>query len=331
MSHPLIDIVIPVFNEIEIIEQLHQRVFAACQKTGLNFRIIYVDDGSVDQTAKWIAENAIRDNQEATAGVRLLSLSRNFGQPAAIFAGLQSSTGDCVVLMDGDLQDPPELIPNMVDRWKSGDQIVIAQRRSRKESLVRGLGFRLFHRFFRYLSDSNIPPNTGTFCLMDRRAVEAVCQLPESHRFFPGLRAWVGFQQSMLQFERPDRAGGTPKQTLSRLVRYAMDAVFGYSLKPLRLLTAVGATICLAAFVLASWFIFKRLVGWESASLGFTTISCAVFGLGGFQLIAIGVLGEYIGRIYDEVKRRPPYLIGQELETPTVLHEQLHHERRKAG
>ena len=331
MSQSTIDIVIPVFNEIEIIDQLHQRVSAACQETDLNFRIIYVDDGSTDSTAQWIADNAIDHNEASNGSTQLLRLSRNFGQPAAIFAGLESSTADCVVLMDGDLQDPPELIPDMVARWQSGDQIVIAQRSSRKETLIRGIGFRLFHRFFRYLSDSDIPPNTGTFCLMNRQAVDAVCKLPESHRFFPGLRAWVGFQQSMLPFERPDRAGGTPKQTLSRLTRYAMDAIFGYSLKPLRLLTATGGVICLTAFVLASWFIFKRLIGWESASLGFTTISCAVFGLGGFQLIAIGLLGEYIGRIYDEVKQRPPYLVGQKLETSNTMKQQVYHATRKAG
>ncbi len=359
-----LDIVIPIFNEIEIIDQLHERVVSACNLTGLNFRIIYVDDGSSDGTKAWIHENVIgcregnsskaegfgqgklgqnnfgqinsdqnnfRENElsekdpnaslvfdktsTSKHSVTLLELSRNFGQPSAILAGLRHSQSDCVVLMDGDLQDPPELIPAMVEKWQSGDQVVIAQRTSRKETFLRGLAFKAFHGCFRYLSDSQIPPNTGTFCLLDRVAADSINELPESHRFFPGLRAWVGYRQSMLQFKRPPRAGGEPKQTFVRLLKYALDAVFGYSFKPLRLLTGAGLVICSLSFMLAGWFIFKRVAGWETASIGFTTLTCAVFGLGGFQLIGMGILGEYIGRIYDEVKARPQYIVSQQRHT----------------
>ena len=349
-----LDIVIPIFNEIEIIDQLHERVVSACNLTGLNFRIIYVDDGSSDGTKAWIRENVIGrpDSSDSKAegfgqsnlgqsnlgqnelsqkdlnasivfdktstskySVTLLGLSRNFGQPSAILAGLRHSQSDCVVLMDGDLQDPPELIPAMVEQWQAGDQVVIAQRTSRKETFLRGLAFKAFHSCFRYLSDSQIPANTGTFCLLDRVAADSINELPESHRFFPGLRAWVGYRQSMLEFKRPPRAGGEPKQTFVRLLKYALDAVFGYSFKPLRLLTGVGLVICSLSFMLAGWFIFKRVAGWETASIGFTTLTCAVFGLGGFQLIGMGILGEYIGRIYDEVKARPQYIVSQQRHT----------------
>ena len=349
-----LDIVIPIFNEIEIIDQLHERVVSACNLTGLNFRIIYVDDGSSDGTKAWIHENVIGrpDSSDSKAegfgqsnldqnnlgqnelsqkdlnasivfdktstskySVTLLELSRNFGQPSAILAGLRHSQSDCVVLMDGDLQDPPELIPAMVEQWQAGDQVVIAQRTSRKETFLRGLAFKAFHSCFRYLSDSQIPANTGTFCLLDRVAADSINELPESHRFFPGLRAWVGYRQSMLEFKRPPRAGGEPKQTFVRLLKYALDAVFGYSFKPLRLLTGVGLVICSLSFMLAGWFIFKRVAGWETASIGFTTLTCAVFGLGGFQLIGMGILGEYIGRIYDEVKARPQYIVSQQRHT----------------
>ncbi|MDG1875356.1 MAG: glycosyltransferase family 2 protein [Mariniblastus sp.] len=244
MGKTQIDIVIPVFNEIEIMDQLHSRVVNACEKTQLRYRIIYVDDGSHDGTPQWINRFAIggsnsmdrsssveraeldstsvlelsvhQDHIETRSphgSVTLLNLSRNFGQPAAILAGLTHSQGDSVVIMDGDLQDPPELIPEMVEKWQMGDEVVIAQRTSRKETFGRGLAFKLFHRCFRYLSDSNIPPNTGTFCLLDRKAANSIIELPESHRFFPGLRAWVGFNQSMIQFSRPPRAGGEPKQS----------------------------------------------------------------------------------------------------------------------
>jgi dolichol-phosphate mannosyltransferase len=225
--------------------------------------------------------------------------------------------------MDGDLQDPPELIPQLVTQWKFGNQVVIAERTSRKESFLRGLAFKTFHRCFRYLADSQIPPNTGTFCLLDRAAADSICSLPESHRFFPGLRAWVGYKQTMVKFARPPRAGGEPKQTFVRLLKYALDAVFGYSFKPLRLLTGVGVSICMLSFMLAAWFMTKRMLGWETASIGFTTLTCAVFGLGGFQLIGMGVLGEYIGRIYDEVKARPQYIVGARTDLKLTDHRSI--------
>ena len=331
MPNAQLDIVIPVFNEIEIIEQLHERVVAACRQTDVSFQITYIDDGSSDETPQWISTNAAALDLGTQGRTKLIRLSRNFGQPAAIQAGLRSSNADCVVLMDGDLQDPPELIPEMLERWINGDQIVIAQRISRKESLLRGIGFKLFHKLFRHLSDSKIPANTGTFCLLDRQAVEAVCSLPESHRFFPGLRAWVGFKQSFIPFERPSRAGGAPKQSLGRLTQYALDAVFGYSLKPLRVLTAVGATVCCFAFMASIYFVLVEIAGQGTSSFGLKTLSCAVLSLGGFQIIAIGVLGEYVGRIYDEVRRRPAYIVEQELEIPSKFDAPINYQDRKAS
>lgn len=349
-----VDVVVPVFNEIEIVDQLHRRLVAACEQTQLRYRLIYVDDGSHDGTPEWFRRHAIEPNKisnqsidepglalvslsdaagefESSAGVEiephfktpngevtLLQLSRNFGQPSAILAGLKHSVGQCVVIMDGDLQDPPELIPEMISRWQKGDQVVIAQRVGRKETFLRGLAFKSFHKMFKYMSDSNIPPNTGTFCLLDRVAANSICELPESHRFFPGLRAWVGFNQSMVQFKRPPRAGGEPKQTFFRLFAYALDAIFGYSFKPLRLLTVMGGAICCFAFSMALWFVIKRVCGWETASVGFTTLTCGIFGLCGFQLIGMGVLGEYIGRIYDEVKRRPQFIVGSQSHTDST-------------
>lgn len=337
MGKAQLDIVIPVFNEIEIIEQLHTRVTAACEEIGAPYRIIYVDDGSHDGTAQWITTKALKQSSprsdsgsisftSAYGNVTLIELSRNFGQPSAILAGLKHSQANCVVIMDGDLQDPPELIPEMFQRWQAGDQVIIAQRTGRKETFLRGLAFKAFHRCFAFLSDSKIPRNAGTFCLLDRIAADSICSLPESHRFFPGLRAWVGYRQSMVRFQRPPRAGGEPKQTFVRLFSYALDAIFGYSYKPLRLLTGIGCAACTFSFMLALWFIFKRAVGWETASLGFTMLSCAVLGLSGFQLIGMGILGEYIGRIYDEVKRRPQFLVGRQThsdqaigsQTPTI-------------
>ena len=331
MPNAKLDIVIPVFNEIEIIEQLHERVVAACRQTEASFQIIYIDDGSTDDTAHWLSHNSAAIDLGRKGRIKLIRLSRNFGQPAAIHAGLKSSHADCVVLMDGDLQDPPELIPEMLERWFKGDQIITAQRTSRKESLIRGIGFKIFHKIFRYLSDAKIPANTGTFCLMDRQAVEAVCRLSESHRFFPGLRTWVGFRQSYISLQRPIRAGGSPKQTIGRLTEYAMDAIFGYSLKPLRLLTAIGVTVFCFALMAISYFALTEIGGQGTSSFGFKTLASAILGLGGFQLIAIGVLGEYVGRIYDEVRRRPAYIVNQELEIPSKRSEPISYHNRKAS
>lgn len=326
MNPPEIEIVIPVYNEIEIIERLHSRVTSVCRKIERSFRIVYIDDGSGDGTPEWIADNAIADADVQRGGlsahcaapwgqVALVKLSRNFGHSSAVYAGLQQSSGKCVVVMDGDLQDPPELIAEMVTRWDRGDEIVIAQRTSRKETLLRGIAFGAFHRLFGYLADSDIPRNTGTFCLMDRRAADAINAMQESHQFLPGLRAWVGFKQSLLPFDRHARGAGQPKQTFVRLFRYALDAIFGFSFKPLRLLTVTGGAVFLMATVIAGWFVLKRLLGWETASVGFTTLMATVLALSGFQLMALGLVGEYIGRIYDEVKKRPQYLVAKTIES----------------
>lgn len=323
-----LDIVIPVFNEIEIVEQLHTRVVAACDSTQLSYRIIYVDDGSCDGTRQWIKQNAISHRQSGSRDlisigepktnqgqISLVELSRNFGQPAAIHAGLQQSNGRCVVIMDGDLQDPPELVPEMVERWKSGEQVVIAQRSKRDETILRGLAFKAFHSVFRYLSDSDIPPNTGTFCLLDRVAANSICNFPESHRFFPGLRAAIGYKQSVVTFARPPRAGGKPKQTFGRLFKYALDAIFGFSFKPIRILTGGGILACAVSLCFMIWTVFSLTAGSEVESVGLTILTAAAIGLGGIQLIGLGILGEYIGRIYDEVKARPQFVVADQFHS----------------
>lgn len=240
---------------------------------------------------------------------QIVQLSRNFGHQPAITAGLQVAEGDAVILLDGDLQDPPELIPDLVKAWQAGGQVVIARRRSRQESGLRRLCFETFHRVFKYLVDLDVPANTGTFSLLDRAALEALNSLPESHRFFPGLRAWVGFRQTFVEYDRPDRHLGSPKQTFTRLFRYAADGVLSFSFRPLRLITFGGFGICGLAFVIAVWFVAKRLLGLETAPLGFTTLCCAVFELGGLQLIGLGILGEYVGRIFEQSKGRPLFII----------------------
>jgi dolichol-phosphate mannosyltransferase len=302
-------VVIPIFNEQDNLPELRRRLAAALDAVAdASWQVIYVNDGSRDSSAA-IIEDQHRQDPRFT----LVDLSRNFGHQAAITAGLAHADGDAVVVMDGDMQDPPELIPELVQAWREGGRIVLAERKSRAESGPRRAGFELFHLLFRWLSDFPIPPNTGVFGLMDRCAVRELLRLPESHRFLPGLRSWIGFEQRTVRYDRVDRSAGEPKQTFRRLARYAMDAVFSFSYKPLRLMTAAGLLISAAGFALACLFILKRLFGVEEAQTGFTTLVSLVLFMGGIQLIAIGLLGEYLGRMYDEVKRRPHYIVRRSL------------------
>ena len=271
---------------------------------GCTWRAVLVDDGSRDRSVALARAQSAKD-----ARFELVELSRNFGFQAALAAGL-AHAGDAaaVVPMDADLQDPPELIPQLVAAWQGGAEIVRAVRRSRAERGLRRAGFDLFHAIFGQLIDYPIEANTGTFGLIGGHALAAFRQLPERHRFFPGLRAWIGFPTADVLYDRQERAAGQPQQSFGRLVRYALDGLFSFSYLPLRVLTYAGLLISGLGFALALFFIVRRLLGIEIAQTGFTTLITIVTFLGGVQLIGIGVLGEYLGRIYDEVKQRPIYL-----------------------
>jgi dolichol-phosphate mannosyltransferase len=299
-------IVIPILNEQDILPELFRRVSEACARvTDAQWRIVLVNDGSADDSARLIQEQQARD-----ARFTLVDLSRNFGHQPAISAGLaHAGDVDAVIVMDGDLQDPPEVIPDLVASWRDGGQVVRALRRSRPERGLRGIGYALFYRLFHWLSDYPIPDQTGVFGLLDREAVAQLNQLPERNRFIPGLRAWIGFEQRELYYERHERAAGKPRQTLGRLFRYAFDAIFSFSYKPLRMLMALGVLITTIGAAMTTFYWTRRLLGIETAPTGFTTLVTLVLFLGGVQLVAIGVLGEYLARIYDEVKQRPLYIV----------------------
>jgi len=286
-------------------ELLRRLVAVAAAAPDVSWRFIFVNDGSRDGTASLVREQCATDSR-----FMLIELSRNFGHQAALTAGLDEAKGAvAVVTMDADLQDPPELIPELLACWKSGAEVVLAVRRSRQETGLRRLGFEVFHRTFDRLSDFPIRPNTGTFGLLDAAALAAYSQLPERHRFFPGLRAWVGFTVAEVEYDRQERAAGQPAQTLYRLIRYALDGVFSFSYLPLRILTYCGIFAASIGFALGLFFAVRRVIGVEIAQLGFTTLVILVVFIGGVQLIGIGILGEYMGRIYDEVKQRPLYVI----------------------
>jgi glycosyltransferase involved in cell wall biosynthesis len=303
---PTVALVIPVFNEGAVLPELFARLAALFDGGhGCTWRAVLVDDGSRDQSAELIRAQLARDPR-----FELVELSRNFGFQAALSAGLAHARGvDAIVTMDADLQDPPELIPELIAAWRGGAEIVRAARRSRAETGVRRAGFDLFHSLFGRLTDFPIEPNTGTFGLIGRDAIEAFHQLPERHRFFPGLRAWIGFPVADVLYDRQERAAGVPQQTFRRLVRYALDGLFSFSRLPLRLLTYAGFFIACMGFAAGLFFILWRLFKFEQSPTGFTTLAALITFIGGVQLIGIGILGEYLGRIYDEVKQRPLYVV----------------------
>jgi glycosyltransferase involved in cell wall biosynthesis len=312
MPVPKIALVIPVFNEEEVLPELLNRVgalFAAHPES--EWQAILVDDGSRDRSAE-----LIRARAESDPRFRLVEFSRNFGFQAALSAGLARATSaDAVVTMDADLQDPPEVIPDLVAAWKNGAEVVRATRRSRQETGLRRAGFDIFHAFYGRLTDYPIEPNTGTFGLLDKKAVTAFNALPERHRFFPGLRTWIGYKTADVHYDRQQRAAGQTQQSFRRLARYAMDGLFSFSYLPLRALTYCGLFVAGVGFAIGVFFAVRRILGVETAFTGFTTLVTLVLFLGGIQLIGIGVLGEYLGRIYDEVKRRPQYIVKRDSES----------------
>jgi polyisoprenyl-phosphate glycosyltransferase len=299
----LVSVVAPVFNEVDLIDEFHRRVASALD--GIAFELVLVDDGSSDGTGEALARLAALDPR-----VRVVSLSRNFGHQVALTAGLDHARGDPVVMLDADLQDPPELIPEMLERWREGNDVVYAVRRSRagETAFKRGTA-RLFYRLFGRLASVGLEPQSGDFRLLDRQPLEALLSMRERSRFLRGMTVWVGFSQCAIAYDRDPRYAGETKYTLARMLRFSFDAMTSFSRAPLQLATYVGFAISLFAFLAIPVIVALRLAGNYLA--GFSTITIIVLVLGGIQLVAIGILGEYLARIFDEVKGRPLYVVRQ--------------------
>src|SRR5437764_8690221 len=297
----LLSVVAPVYNEEGTIEEFYSRVRAALE--GLNFELVLVDDGSTDSSAAILERLA-----ESDPRVRLVYLSRNFGHQTALTAGLDHARGDAVVMMDADLQDPPEVIPSLLERWRDGSDVVYAVRDSRVgESAFKLTTARLFYRLMSRLSSIELQENAGDFRLIDRRALEALLAMRERNRYLRGMTVWVGFTQSAVPYERDARYAGETKYTLKKMIKFALDAVSSFSHVPLQFATVLGFLISTVAFALVPVILILRIVG--SYLPGFGSLTIAILLLGGVQLITLGILGEYVGRIYDEVKGRPLYFV----------------------
>lgn len=306
----MLSVVVPVFNEEGGIAELHRRLGAALASAGMPYEIVLVNDGSRDRSAELLDAAAAAD-----PSVVVVHLSRNFGHQAALAAGLAQARGQAVVVLDADLQDPPELIPSLMKPWKEGYQIVYGQRIKRHgDPLTKRALAWMYYRVVRDLASVDLPTDAGDFCLMDRAVVDVLNAMPERNRYIRGLRAWVGFRQTAVPFERAERFAGERKYGFRHSLALALNGIFSLSRAPLQLATWFGLTVSAVSFALGAWYIFRKItVGYPVQ--GWASLAVIVLFLGGVQLITIGLLGEYLGRIYDEVKQRPLYVIGRVVGT----------------
>jgi polyisoprenyl-phosphate glycosyltransferase len=299
-------VVVPVFNEEEMVETFHREASSVLGSLDAPCELIFVNDGSRDRTLE-----KLQALQQKDPAVRILDFSRNFGHQAAMSAGLDHARGRAVVIMDGDLQDPPSLLPEMLAKWREGFDVVYAVRRSREgETAFKKFTAHFFYRLMRAAAGLDLPVDTGDFRLMDRKVVDALRALPERNRFLRGLVCWIGFRQTGVLFDRPARAAGETKFPFLKMLRFAMDGITSFSVFPLRLVTFLGLAASVVSVAVLGWAFYVRLFTDQSVQ-GWTSLMGVVLLLGGAQLLALGVIGEYLARVFDEAKRRPLYIVRE--------------------
>lgn len=306
----LLSVVVPVYGSAAILPETHRRLTEALTVLDdLDYEILYVNDGSPDNAGEILKDIVAGDGR-----ARLLWLSRNFGHQAAITAGLDNASGDAVVIIDDDLQDPPEVIAQMVERWRQGNKVVYGVRAVRRgDSVFKRASAKLFYRLLQRLSDRPIPLDAGDFRLMDRAVVDVLRQMREESRYMRGMVSWVGFQQCALTYERDARYAGKSNYRLRHSLRLALDGIVSFSTRPLLLSAAFGTLVTFGAFMAMLWLIVGKLVNPENVVAGTTTVLVAVLFMGGIQLVTIGVLGTYLGKVFYETKRRPLYVAAERL------------------
>ena len=300
---PVLSVVLPIFNEESVVPELFRRVKQVLAQLDCSYEIICVDDGSKDQSFALLYALALRD-----PSLKVVRFSRNFGHQVALSAGLAHSSGQAVIVMDADLQDPPELIGRFIEQWQQGYEVVSAVRKQRKEGVIKRAAYAVFYRSLRMMTDLEMPLDAGDFCLLDRRVVDALTALPEHNRFLRGLRSWVGFQQTVISYERAARYSGKSKYTLRKLFRLALSGYVGFSALPLRIAAWLGVCSAGAGFVLTLWVMSCKIMQVPSPQ-GWTSTIAVVLFIGGIQLLVLGTIGEYLSRVYDEVRQRPLYIV----------------------
>jgi dolichol-phosphate mannosyltransferase len=307
--NPFLSVIVPLYNEELVIRHMHEALTAALARNQLDYEIILVNDGSRDGTLAIAKELCWKDPR-----LKLVSFSRNFGHQIAITAGIDKAAGQAVVIIDADLQDPPEVILEMIEKWREGYQVVYGVRKERKgESFFKLATAALFYRILRMMTPVDIPADTGDFRLMDRQVVEQLKRMRERSRFVRGMVSWVGFKQGKVEYTRESRLLGETKYPFKKMVRFAIDGMLSFSQLPLRVSSGIGLACSFLAFVFMIYGFVVKYIYPETAIQGWASIFVASLFLGGIQLMSIGILGEYIGRMYDEIKGRPLYIIEDEM------------------
>ena len=304
----LLSVVIPMYYEEAVVEACYKALRRVMYKNNWQYEFIFVNDGSKDQTLSLLKEIALSDSN-----VKIIDFSRNFGHQVAVTAGIFHSIGEVTVIIDADLQDPPNLIEQMVEKWKEGYDVVYAKRKRRKgETLFKRISAKCFYRFLHYMAEIDIPLDTGDFRLMDHKVVEAFKEMPERKRFVRGIVSWVGFDQTYIEYERDERYAGETKYPLKKMLHFAMDGIISFSTKPLKLVRSFGFITIFVAILLTVYLLIAKYV-LHLVVTGWTSLIVAITFFSGVQLFSIGILGEYIARIYDESKQRPLYHIKEKI------------------
>ena len=305
-----ISLVIPMYYEEKVVEECYKRVKSNLEKmNNYDHEIIFVNDGSKDKTLEILEGIAKEDNN-----VKIISFSRNFGHQAAVTAGLQYISGDAIIIIDADLQDPPELIPDMIKLWEDGNEVIYGKRKSREgESAFKLFTAKMFYKTLNALSDVEIPKDTGDFRLVDRKVVNTINELPEHNKFLRGLFSWVGYKQIPFEYERKERFAGETKYPLKKMLKLASDGIISFSTKPLKIVGVLGIISIIISIILLIYALISYIFNLNNLSAGWTSIMVAITFFAGVQLMSIWIIAEYVGRIYDETKQRPQYIIDKKI------------------
>ncbi|GIP22637.1 glycosyltransferase family 2 protein [Paenibacillus sp. J22TS3] len=316
MDDKRVSVVVPAYNEEKVIRLCYDALTDVMMSIDYEYELLFVNDGSKDQTMRILDELAKQDEH-----VRVINFARNFGHQAAVTAGINQSRGDCVVIIDADLQDPPEVIRDMLRKWEEGYEVVYGKRRKRKgETLFKLVTASLFYRFLRRMSDTEIPRDTGDFRLIDRKIVHVFNRMTERNKFIRGIVSWIGFNQTFVEYDRNERAAGETKYPLRKMIAFASDGIISFSSKPLKLITRMGMLTVVLAFAVLVYSLCAKLFNLPQVERGWTSIMMAITLFSGVQMLSLGIIGEYIARIYDESKNRPQYIIK---DTVHYSHEEM--------
>ena len=305
-----VSVVIPMYYEEEVANECYNRTKKVLNSLkNYDHEIIFINDGSKDKTLPILKEIASKDEN-----VKVVSLSRNFGHQAAVTAGLKFVTGDCILIIDSDMQDPPELLVDMLKLWEDGNEVIYAKRKTRKgESKFKLMTAKMFYKLLNGLSDVDIPKDTGDFRLVDRKVVDVINSMPEHNKFLRGLFSWVGFKQAPIEYERQERFAGKTKYPLKKMLKLASDGIISFSTKPLKIIGGIGIISILISFILLIYAILSYVFKWNNLASGWTSLMVAITFFAGVQLVSIWMISEYIARIYDDTKKRPEYIIDEKI------------------